>query len=415
MPVDTQRLRQITDQCVLCGMCAPQCPTYTKTSHEAESPRGRIALMQAILSERLPADEVALAHLDNCLTCRNCERICPSGVAYGELIDGMRGWLRQQGRAASPLQQQLLQTVASPTRLRLGSTLMKASLGKGFGLMMKWLGQPNSRYRDGWQQLLRATPARQPWRASYPAQGTAKGRVALFTGCIADVHDQVSLRDAVTLLQYSGFEVVVPAGQGCCGALHYHAGDQQAARGLAEANLRAFADPSLDAVIGLASGCTSHLLHTPQWLRDHPDAAAFGARMVDIHAFLLRHATLSQDDFLPFAHTVAVHEPCSLRNGLRQERLPYQLLGLIPELTLQPLANNTQCCGAAGSYMLEHADIADELLADKLQAIAHCAPALVISSNIGCALHLSAGLRHEGNPLEVIHPVSLLARQLRAR
>lgn len=402
---DVQRLRKITDQCVLCGMCAPHCPTYGKTMNEAESPRGRISLMQAILSDQLAASDSATTHLDNCLICRNCERICPSGVAYGELIDGMRAILSSRGRSPSPVQQQILQTVASPLRLRLGARLMHITRGTGLSLWMRWAGQPAPANTRGWQQLISETPKQHPWKPQYPALGSQRGSVALFLGCVANVLDQASLDAAIGLLRHCGYRVLVPARQDCCGALHYHSGDRVEAGRLAEKNASAFAITGLDAVISLASGCSSHLL-------SHPHADTPTEKVFDILDFLQRHGGLSSADFLPLPRKVAVHEPCSLRNGLRQESLPYRLLALIPELELVPLPGNSHCCGAAGSYMLEHPTMADALLTDKLDAIGQVSPDILVSNNIGCALHLAAGLRQNDQPIEVLHPVSLLARQL---
>lgn len=409
---ETDVLRGLTDQCVMCGMCLPACPTYIKTLNEAESPRGRISLMQAILTNKLEPSPRALEHLDNCLVCRACELVCPSGVAYGRLIDGMRAQQRNNGQATSRVQRALLDATQTPGRLRLGAKLLRVSRGAGFGLMVQWLGGKHSRNLNGWAKLLASTDAHQAWRPYYPATANKVGEVALFTGCIADIIDQVTLRDAVTLLNHCGYGVHVPAAQGCCGAMHQHAGDTEQASRLAAANLEAFSIDGISAVICLATGCATQLRDYARTCPEHPQAAQFSVQMHDIHAFLLGHDALKRCQFRPLATHVAVHEPCTLRNVLRQADLPYQMLRMIPDIRLTSLADNARCCGAAGSYMLDHPEMADSLLDDKLASIDAAHPDILVSANVGCALHIAAGLRQGGQSIEVLHPVSLMVRQL---
>lgn len=396
----------------MCGMCLPACPTYSKTLNEAESPRGRISLMQAILTNKLEASPRALEHLDNCLVCRACELVCPSGVAYGRLIDGMRAHQRNNGHPASRVQRALLDATLTPGRLRLGAKLLRVSKGTGFGLMAQWVGGKHSKNLNGWGKLLAAAGARQAWRPHYPAIGTKVGEVALFTGCIADIVDQATLRDAVTLLNHCGYGVHVPAAQGCCGAMHQHAGDTAQANRLAEANLEAFSIDGISAVIGLATGCTTQLRDYARACPEHPKAGQFSVQMHDIHNFLLGQDALSRCQFRPLAAHVTVHEPCTLRNVLRQADLPYQMLRMIPDIRLTGLADNARCCGAAGSYMLDHPEMADSLLDDKLASIDAAGADILVSANVGCALHIAAGLRQRGQTVEVLHPVSLMVRQL---
>jgi len=411
-PTPQQRaLLKLADQCVMCGMCLPHCPTYVKTSNEGESPRGRISLTQALLRNKLPLEPHFKQHLDSCLTCRACEPVCPSGVAYGQIIDGVRAQIRQQSPKRDWRKEKLLETTASPQKLHLSGKMLQLAQRTGtLGLLKK--GVEKLVMGDGdWQQLLpQPLPDYHPWKPHYPATGVRKGQVALFTGCIADIADQQTLRDAVTLLTHAGYDVAVPKQQHCCGALHYHEGDQKRAGQLRQKNLEAFELEELDAIIYCATGCGAQLREYGQQ-QPNQQAAAFSAKCLEIGEFLLQQAELPLQ-FRPLAQRVAVHTPCTQRYALKQADLPFKLLKLTPEIELIELPGNHQCCGSAGSYMLEQPEMAQQLLNDKLAAIAATAPQIVASSNIGCALHLAAGLRQRGQPLEILHPISLLTRQL---
>jgi glycolate oxidase iron-sulfur subunit len=238
--------------------------------------------------------------------------------------------------------------------------------------------------------------------------------VALFTGCIASAVDRETLESAIRLLTWLGIEVRVPAGQACCGALHLHAGDAAGAARLAARNLEAFDIADVDAVISVASGCGATLGEYFQQSTD-PRAAAFSARVRDLSQFLVDTPWPEALRPAPLNGTVAVHDPCSLANVMHAQAAPYRLLERIPGLRVAGLAENPICCGGAGAYLLDHPRMADDLRRAKLAHIRALAPDAVITSNLGCALHLAAGLRDDGGPpLEVLHPATLLARQIAA-
>lgn len=406
-------LIKAADQCVMCGMCLPACPTYMKTRDEAESPRGRISLIQALLQGRLAPDSALRRHLDSCLTCRACERICPSGVPYGRIIDGAHALLRQQKPARGWMLEQLLETTASPKRLRLGAKMLQIARLSGTQKLVQRGLQSFSPDAALWKEFMPAElPEIRHWQASYPAVGPMHGKVALFTGCIANIVDQQTLRDAVTLLTRCGYEVDVPSAQVCCGALHHHAGDLTRAQRLAAQNLSAFDISDVDAIIFTASGCGAHLTEYGEHGDAGTRAAEFSGRCREISQFLLECGGLERLAFKPLSGRVAVHEPCTQRNVLKQCATPYRLLEHIPQIDLRPLPGNQFCCGAAGSYMLEHPEMARSLREDKLKAISKIGTQILASSNIGCILHIAAGLRQQGQSVEVMHPVSVLARQL---
>jgi glycolate oxidase iron-sulfur subunit len=254
--------------------------------------------------------------------------------------------------------------------------------------------------------LLPILPARLPRQAYYPAQGLRHGRVALFLGCVARVLDADTLVVAIRLLTRFGFDVVIPEDQTCCGALQREAGQTGQAQLLARENLDAFRAAEVDAVISIASGCGAVLADTA----NNTDTST---RVIDIHQFLADVALPETQVLAPLPVTIAVQDPCSLRNATRAEQAVYALLGRIPAAHIVALAENHLCCGGAGAYPLRQPAMADLLRGEKIAHLRQLQPAVLATANLGCALHLSAGLRAQGLNIEVAHPLVLFERQLR--
>lgn len=392
----------LADQCVKCGLCLPHCPTYRVTLNEAESPRGRIALMQGLAGGTLAPSAALQEHLDGCLTCRACEAVCPAGVSYGRLIDAGRELLAD----ADPRRGRLARLMAA--------VLIRKPLRYGLAALL-WLYQ-----RAGLQRLARAgllgrgrlarleslLPQISWPRPPRPSR-VAGEPVALFTGCTSPLVERETLEAAVVLLEALGCSVSVPRTQTCCGALHQHAGLVEPARRCAARNVEAFRDAP--AVIGVASGCEAQLLDYGA-LSDDPAAREFSTRVRDIHGFVAAHPQLARLRFRPLRARVVLQMPCTQRNVVRGDAAVRALLRRIPELELVEL--DSGCCGAAGAYFVERPAMADALLRPKLDRIAAEPPAYVLSSNAGCALHLAGGLRRDGLRVPVLHPVQLLAQQL---
>ncbi len=401
------------DLCVKCGLCLPHCPTYVKTGDEGESPRGRIALMQGLFTGDLSLSPRLEVHLGNCVACRACESVCPSHVPYGELIDAARagiarrkppGFLRRLGRwlgAQAP--------VDHPGAARLLHGLLRAYQGSGLAAIRRRGPRRGLRRAAGYLPSLRPVLS---WEAFYPARGAERGRVALFLGCVARVFDQPVLAATIRVLNHLGYAVEVPLGQGCCGAIHLHDGAEEQSVALAHRNLRAFGDGTRP-IITTASGCGATLLEYPRLAGLSPDAAGrFAARVVDVSSFLAGVQWPAETRPQALAARVAVHEPCSLRNVMGQGAGPRALLSRVPALDVVDLPGNGRCCGAAGTYMLTHPTMADTLVADKCALLGDTGASMLVTSNVGCALHLAAALREAGSQVEVLHPVMLLARRL---
>jgi glycolate oxidase iron-sulfur subunit len=237
-----------------------------------------------------------------------------------------------------------------------------------------------------------------------------RGRVALFLGCVARVLDSETLGATVFVLNRLGYTVDVPSGQRCCGALHAGQGEQAKAGALVRENLIAFSGASWDAVIVTASGCGGALSEYPRTIGQ--DAEMFARKVTEIGDFLSRAEVWRDVEILPLNEKIAVHEPCSLRNVLHGQAALYQLLRRIPGAEIVALGGNDQCCGAGGAYRLTQPEMSELLLADKVAAMKASGSRIIVSSNIGCALHLAAGARGAGMEVDVVHPVVLLARQM---
>lgn len=386
----------------MCGMCLPHCPTFQRTGGEAESPRGRIALAQALARGQLQADDQVAAHLEHCLACRACEAMCPSEVHYSAILGEARRLLAAQ-RGIDTASRAALAAVSNPsflrTAVRLGQSPMAA------------LARPVSALAQRLSALAQARPRHDFRPAPAVARGTARGRVGLFLGCTGEAVDGEALSAAVQVLTWIGFDVEVPRGQGCCGALHHARGDQAGFEHRAQRNLDAFDTGTLDAVVSIASGCTAMLAEYGHWLGTR-DAASLSHKTREITDFVVAQGLERLPVPAPLPETVAIHVPCSQAHALRRPDVAAALLAHIPEVRITTLPDNRTCCGAAGVHMLQDPEMAEGLRAPKLDALAASGARYLVTTNIGCALHLAAGAKARGLPVEVLHPISLLARQL---
>ncbi|MBU6199074.1 MAG: (Fe-S)-binding protein [Xanthomonadaceae bacterium] len=391
----------LAGQCVKCGLCLPHCPTYRLAGTEAESPRGRIAFAQALAERHLGATPSVLEHLDNCLACMACERVCPSQVKYGELIATTRAWLRDTG--AAPRGALSLGGLLAHPRL-LGTLLRMANLPGPRRILqsrvMRALLRPFGTDRAVAELPRLPRIEVQPSRAPEPP----RARVGLFLGCVAASVDRDVHAAARTLLQALDYAVVLPSAQGCCGALALHNGDAAQAARLGETLRSLFGGAGVDAVLVSASGCFGTL-------RDHVFADS-PVRVREIHEFLDADAHIGTLKFRPLAERIALHTPCTQRNVACADGAIARLLARIPQLQIEALHAPPGCCGAAGDYFLHHPETADALRAQTLDSALATQAQSLVTSNVGCRIFLANGLRERTAGIPVMHPVVLLARQL---
>ena len=373
--------------------------------------------MQGLASQQLTDSPRLRDHLDRCLDCRNCERVCPAGVEYETLLDSTRRWLHQQPVSPSATQRIVHKTnrlLGQPQRLRQLNNLLWLYQISGLQWLLRTTGILHVLRLDYLASLLpRLRPA-----ARFPAANKVsqpRGRVALFTGCLGSTLEQTTIKASLRVLQQLELAVELFPTQTCCGALAWHEGEAEQAMQYAWQNLQAFDPQQVDAILYTASGCGAHLVKYAAlpWgtASERAQAQAFTAKLQEISVYL---ATLEWPEQLQFRsgqQRIAVHEPCSQRNGLRQANVAQSLLSRIPGIELETLPGNERCCGAAGSYMLKQPEMARKLRAEKLDHISQRDPDMVVSTNPGCSLFLNAGLGR-GAAHEVVHPVVVMADRL---
>ena len=390
--------------CMRCGQCLEHCPTYQLFATEAETPRQRVRSISKLLVDQQGLSSEQLLHLNNCLQCRACESVCPSKMAYAQLLDQAQAKLQQQRKQR--WQVQLALKLLQHKRCR--------------KLLLPWL---TLYLRSGLQQPLRNSgllnklqlaeadalltpPTLQSLAHSYPVKSAKlRGRVALFSGCLTEHFDRASHKAAIKLLNAIGYEVVVPEQQNCCGAIHQHHGFDAAE--LITNNLQVFYALEVEAIIYTASGCGAMLSEYQH--ADSERCGWFVRHLYDINSFLLQHWPASLQ-LAASRITVAVHEPCTQRNVVKNQAHVYALLAKIPSIQVKPLANNNRCCGAGGSYMLTHPVNAQQFGQLKQQAIVESDADFVVSSNFACSLFLNRQIGQ--NQPAVLHPVQVLADRL---
>ncbi len=398
----TQKLRTKiiadSDRCVMCGLCLPHCPTFNIEHNEADSPRGRILLAKAIAKQQLKADEDACTHLETCLHCLHCERVCPAKVPYGELIDNIKHYLHQE-QQTTPLPLWLKLVIISRQLRFLFSLFIKLYQYSGIQAMLRRWNLFKRSTAASWDAML-AKRYHMSAVKPHPTIHSEYKNVALFTGCVATISDQNTLKATRELLTAAGFKVQSNDRQYCCGAIHQHIGDSEYARRLMLKNSAAF-KPNIP-IVSCASGCGGQLQQYDNEI---------STRHYDIHAFLTEHA--KHLVFRELSETVALHTPCSMQNILKQQEMPKQLLSLIPNLSVVSLKPQTTCCGAAGIQILQHPAQGNALADDTIDAMKKTNADILLTSNVGCAMHLRRRIWHRKLKYEVMHPVLLLYKQLR--
>jgi len=407
-------------KCIRCGLCLNSCPTYRELGVEMDSPRGRIYQMIQVERGRLPLGESFVRHIDLCLDCRACETACPSGVEYGRLVESARGQIAKYYRrpAFQSWLRELFFRHLLPHRGRLNLAGRLLRFYQRSGIERLVLATRLLHLFPGrLAQVARLAPRMEsPFFTTrlglvIPAVGKRRHRVAFFAGCIANLAFAKLNEATVRVLARNGCEVVIPAEQGCCGALHVHAGRRDEARKLARQNIQALLSDSFDAIITNAAGCGSVLKEYPLLFeeeeRDLLDSArAFTERMKDITEFL---AGIDFNRKLAVTKVRATYQdPCHLGHAQRLRSAPRRLLAAVPGLELVELKESEICCGSAGIYNVAHNEIAEKLLDGKMRRIHETGAEMILTANPGCMLQLRAGVARSGVRRRVLHVVELL-------
>ena len=400
---------KILRRCVHCGFCTATCPTYVTLGNELDSPRGRIYLIKDMLENGRPADAEVVTHIDRCLSCLACVTTCPSGVDYMHLVDHARVHIENTYRR--PLMDRVIRNMLAavlPYPRRFRAALALARIGRPLAPLaraLKPLRPLAAMLELAPRGRLASTGSAGP--ASHEPQIERRGRVAILTGCAQPVLDGGINEATIRLLTRFGVEVVVPEGEGCCGALVHHMGKEEPALAFARRNVdvwtREIDGGGLDAIVITASGCGTTIKDYGHMLRLDPEYAEKAARVSalakDVTEYL---ATLELPVQDPRELTVAYHSACSMQHGQKITMLPKALLTKAGFKVREP-AEGHLCCGSAGTYNILQPEISEQLKARKVRNIEATRPDVVATGNIGCMTQIRTG-----TALPVLHTVELL-------
>jgi glycolate oxidase iron-sulfur subunit len=412
---------ELIKDCVHCGFCLPSCPTYVLWGEEMDSPRGRIHLMKAGV-EGEPLSESMVGHFDACLGCMACVSACPSGVRYGTLISDTRAQVER--RYERPWRERLIREAIFrlfpyPRRLRAlrGPLVFYQRSGLGRWLRRSGLLDRLPATVQVMESLIPTLTRRQELPQRVPARGRRRAVVGMLTGCVQDaLFPEVNAATA-RVLAAEGCDVVIPRGQGCCGALSQHSGREDEAIRFGRALIDCFDAAGVDYVVVNAAGCGSAMKEYAHLLRDDPHyaarAQAFVERTRDVSELLVELGPVAPRH--PLEITIAYHDACHLGHAQGIRSQPRQLLRGIPGITLVEIAEADLCCGSAGIYNLLYPQPATELGDRKARNLLATGASMLVTANPGCLMQIAASARRLGAELRLAHIVNVLDASIRGR
>src|SRR5579862_9009319 len=405
----TAESERILRACVHCGFCTATCPTYVLLGDELDSPRGRIYLIKEMLEQAKPATREVVKHIDRCLSCLSCMTTCPSGVHYMHLVDHARDQIEKTYKrpmADRAIRALLARVLTDPAKFRFAVTM--GLIARPFAPLLNAIGLKRM------AAMLKLTPRRKPappierTGKVHPANGERRGRVALLSGCINPVLAPSTDEAAIRVLNRHGIEVVVAAGEACCGSLVHHMGREQQALAQARNNIDAWTREiegrGLDAILITVSGCGTTVKDYGFMLRTDQVYAAKAARISSLAKDVTEYlATLD----MPYGKaarplSVAYHSACSLQHGQNVTKAPKELL-LKFGFVVKDVPDGHLCCGSAGTYNILQPELAERLRDRKIATIEGLKPDVIAAGNIGCITQIAAG-----TAIPVVHTVELL-------
>ena len=411
----TAHSEKILRSCVHCGFCTATCPTYLTLGDELDSPRGRIYLIKEMLENDRPADAKTVKHIDRCLSCLSCMTTCPSGVHYMHLVDHARAHIENTYKR--PFMDRLIRTILTnvlpyPSRFRAATKLAK--LGKPFAGVMKSIPMT-----ERFGAMLDLAPSSLPEKTEaigpkvYEATGQKRGRVAILSGCAQPVLQPGTNEATISLLKRLDIEVVLPKGEGCCGALVHHMGKEDAALVSARQNVDAWMaeieGDGLDAIVITASGCGTTIKDYGHMLRDD---AAYAEKAKKVSALAkdiveyLSETELPAPAFKPDLK-LAYHSACSMQHGQKITMQPKNLLRAAG-FAVSDVPEGHLCCGSAGTYNIMQPEIAGKLRDRKIKNIKSTKPDIIAAGNIGCITQIANGMADDGANIPIVHTIELL-------
>ncbi|QED47656.1 (Fe-S)-binding protein [Cytobacillus dafuensis] len=409
--------------CMRCGFCLPTCPTYIESGfQESHSPRGRIALMKAVVDGLIEPDEDFERSLNMCLGCRACEPVCPSGVNYGHLLEEARDIINQNKKhsfSAKLVRNTVFKGLFPyQSRMRTMTSLLSIYQQTGIQKIVQKSGMlklfPES--LTTMEKILPKVPNSKEMRQR-PDQleplGVKKKKVAFFSGCLMDTMFMKTNDATMKLLQIVGCEIVIPKTQTCCGALHAHSGEKNDAKELAKKNISAFEETDVDYIITNAGGCGAFLIDYDHLLKDDPNwsdrAIAFSKKLKDISSILVELDFHKKELSLP-SQIITYQDSCHLRNVMKTTAEPRMLLKAIQGSTYIEMKNAESCCGSAGIYNIVESEMSMKILDTKMVNVKEANAKTIVTANPGCLLQMKLGIEREGltRNMRAVHIVDLL-------
>ncbi|QFT87865.1 Lactate utilization protein A [Bacillus sp. THAF10] len=410
-----QKFKERMDQdellnCMRCGFCLPSCPTYVESGfQESHSPRGRIALMKAVVDGVIEPDEDVERTLDLCLGCRACEPVCPSGVKYGHLLEEARDIINQNKIHSLPIR--LVRKAAfdglfpHQNRLRWMTGMLGVYQRSGLQAAVHKAGilnvLPDS--LATMEKVLPKVPTMKQMK-DRPTQlapfAPKQKRVAFFSGCLMDTMFLETNNATMNLLQHAGCEIIIPPSQNCCGALHGHSGEKSKAKELAKRNIEAFEELDADYIITNAGGCGAFLVDYDHLLKDDPvwanRAVAFKAKIKDISAVLVELDFHRNQKLTVEKQRVTYQDSCHLRNVQGTFLQPRLLLQAVNGAEFIEMKDADRCCGSAGIYNIVESEMSMQILNHKMEKVAESEATTIVTANPGCLLQMKLGIEREG-------------------
>ena len=401
-------------KCVQCGFCLNACPTYLETGLEAESPRGRLTLMKAVNEGRVEMTPTVTRHWDLCLQCRACEVACPSGVPYGRIMMATRAEMKS--RVKRPLRERFAREVG------FNRLLPKPKLMRTFGKVTRFYQRSGSRDITKKIGVMKVLPKRYTYLdESLPMMGTEffeadgrvvkpvgpiKARVSLLGGCVMSMMHAETMNATLRVLVHNGFEVHLPAEQGCCGSLNMYAGERATAREMAANNTSALLSMNPDAVVSSSAGCGSTMKEYGELLDGDHMAEELASKTRDIHELLAEYGWSPPSGRINAK--VVFQDPCHLLSTQRISDPPREILKSIPGVELVDMAEPTVCCGSAGTYSITQRDMSMRLGDRKARNIVASGASHMATGNPGCALQLTNALERAEADIKIKYVVDLL-------
>ncbi|MFO1442327.1 (Fe-S)-binding protein [Bacillus sp. Bva_UNVM-123] len=414
--------------CMRCGFCLPTCPTYIESGfQESHSPRGRIALMKAVVDGIIEPDEDVERSLNMCLGCRACEPVCPSGVNYGHLLEEARDIINQNKKHS--LSAKLVRNTVFKSlfpyqnRMRSLTSILSVYQRSGMQKLVQKSGMMKL-FPDNlatMEKVLPQVPTRKEMKhrpQHLEPIGAKKKRVAFFSGCLMDTMFMKTNDATIKLLQLAGCEIIIPKAQSCCGALHAHSGEKHAAKELAKKNITAFEEAEIDYIISNAGGCGAFLIDYGYLLKNEPEwaerAASFVKKLKDISAILVELEFHKLDLSLP-EQIITYQDSCHLRNVMKTESEPRTLLKAIQGTTYIEMKQADSCCGSAGIYNIVESEMSMKILDSKMVHVKETLAKTIVTANPGCLLQMKLGIEREGltNKMRAVHIVDLLVEAVK--